>query len=179
MKALAPAALLGLVVCFMSSCLPEATEEETNQMCDRLIELRGVIDIVTISDAITVVEKDYKEKSEQVLEHQKSTIEGLEIERDESLTNAKNDDQKKQINEDFEKNKQAVIKKYTLRLNALEPTKQTSIEKAKDKAAASNAEQEQAVQTCAKQSKAEGTSQKKAKCRIEATSLDQYWNACR
>ncbi|MCP4606160.1 MAG: hypothetical protein GY847_37545 [Proteobacteria bacterium] len=172
--------ILGVLIGICTtSCLPDATDEEIKQMCGKLVELRGEVDVVTVTDAVTVVKKEYTQKQQELEKKQAEALKYWEQENEETLSKASTDAEKKKIEEEIAKGKEEIITKYKVKLENLNPLQNTEIKKVTVSAQRSQADWEEAVGKCVTSSKAEGVKQSIAQCRIAAMSVDKYWNACR
>ncbi len=162
-----------------AACLPDATQEEMEQMCGKLIDLRGEVDVVTVTDAVTVVKKEFQKQHLELQEQQASELKDLGQEREEALAKAANDEEKEKIEKEMAAEKEAIIAKYKPQIEQLNPRRDTAIKEVTKEAQQTRAEWEQAVGECVATSQNEGVKQKTAKCRLNAGSLDEYWNSCR
>jgi len=179
MKRVSTVILLVFVGSIVVSCLPKASEEECRQMCENLVNLRGENNLVTVSDAISVVEKDYVMKEQSLKERMEQEITAWDNEMNDKITGVEKETDKAEIKKEYKKKKAEVKKRYKPQIEKLGPSKKEAINEAKEKAAASENEVKIAVDQCAEKAVKEGTTQKVAQCRINATTSDKYWNGCR
>ncbi len=161
------------------ACLPDATQQEMEQMCGKLIDLRGEVEIVTVTDAVTVVKKEYQKRHQELAGKQAGELETLGQENEEALAKAANDEEKAKIEKEMTAAKEAIIARYKPQIEQLKPQRDTAVKEVAQKAEQSKAKWEEAIAECVATSKKEGVMQKVAQCRVNAQSLDQYWNACR
>jgi hypothetical protein len=161
------------------ACMPDATPEEMNQMCQNLVELRGEVELVTVSDAVSSVKEDFAEKEANLKTRQQKAIEGITVRKTEALTQAADDEDKKKLEEEFAGQVVASNEKYEAEIKGLEPRLAEEEKEATTQANASRAKWDGLVDECVATSQKEGVKQKTAQCRIAAKSSDEYWNSCR
>ncbi|MCP4675737.1 MAG: hypothetical protein GY854_09575 [Deltaproteobacteria bacterium] len=161
------------------ACLPDATQEEMEQMCGKLVELRGEVEVVTVTDAVTVVKKEYQKKHLELTEKKAAELKDLGQRREEALAKAADDEEKAKIEKEMTAEKEAIIARYLPQIEELNPQRETAVKDVSKKAQQSKAEWDEAMGECIATSQKEGVKQKVAQCRTDAKNLDQYWNSCR
>ncbi len=192
-----------------TSCVPQATDEELNQMCENLVKLRGKIELKPADALVTKIETDFADKKKRLGERQERDLKNWDDELaaklkelEEKEAKAKEEDkgkkkkkkkgkkdeaeeeedfaaQKKKLEEDYASRKEATKKKYAEELKKIGPEKDKAVADAKKKAGEAVGKKKEAVDKCVADAKKEGVFQEVAQCRIKATSTDQYWNVCR
>jgi hypothetical protein len=161
------------------SCAPAATDEELNQMCARLVELRGEIDATPLAERVGEVEKEFVREEKRLKDWMARDLKSWDDELATKLGELEDEEEKKKLTEEYAKQKEITRGKHQPGIDALEPKKKEAIEAIKKKVAASEQEVAAAVAECVGQAKKEGVSQKLAQCRIKAADKDAYWNKCR
>lgn len=179
MNKLLKAGLLFLVGALSASCISKATEDEVKQMCENLVRLRGEVELVTVSDAITVVEEDYKRRRQQLDTMKEQDIKDWDDELSAKLADAENEDEKAKLRKEYAERQKEVIARYEPQIVELEPSKKEAMERAKQRAKDSEMAWVSEVDRCVSSALEEGVNQTVAQCRITAESTDKYWNGCR
>ncbi len=179
MRKLGSVMVFFIIGVFMISCLPKATDEESKQMCENLVKLRGEIEMVTVKDAVNVVQKDFTSQKADLEKRKTRELEVLDEELNARLGEVKDDKEKEPIKEEYTKHKQEVETRYAGKIEGLAPAKAKAEQDAKEKAQAAAQQAAEAVETCVAESQKDGVTQKVAQCRISASNTDEYWNVCR
>lgn len=164
---------------WVTACMPAATDDELNQMCDNLVKLRGEISKASEKELIAAEEERFKKEEIRLKEWKARDLKGWDEELEAKLAEAKKDDEKEALKAEYAKKKAITASKHDPDINALDGKKKEAIEAAKKKAKENEADWEAAVQECIDKAKAQGITQKVAQCRITADSVDHYWNRCR
>lgn len=192
---IALSALLGgfLVI----SCFPEATEDEIKQMCANLSKLRGESALKPVSELTAEINRRFEDRKTRFENRQARDLKALddelaaklkeldEAEAEKPKKKAKGDEEepaleekKKSLQEEYEEKKNKVKARFAGLLKDLAPQKEEALEKAKKKHEKDKVEAEKASQKCIEDAKKQGVKQKLAQCRINADSVDKYWNIC-
>lgn len=161
------------------ACEPRATEEETKEMCSKLVELRGEVEVVTVKDAITVLDESYAQKEKEILAQKQTALTNLDGELTEALGEVKKDDEKTKVENEFAARRETLNAAYAAKLDELKPEREAEADKITQRAELSRAEWEKAVDACLSDPLIKGTTQRVANCRLQSASLDEFWNSCR
>ncbi len=161
------------------SCLPKASEEDCNKMCENLLNLRGEIDTSTEKERIAKVEAQFQKEEKRLTDWMAKDLKGWDDELNAKLAQLKKNKEKKSLEEEYAQKKEVTRQQHLPGINDLKPKKEAAIKKAKEDAAASSATWKKALDECVAEALKEGTPKKIADCRIAATGTDQYWNTCR
>lgn len=162
-----------------AGCLPNATPEETNQMCENLIKLRGEIDRSTEAELKKKVEAQFAKEEKRLRDWMAKDLKSWDDEMAQKLEAAKDDAEKEKIEKDYAHKKDVTSQQHLPGIKELGPKKAEAIKEASEKAKENAAMWKKAITDCLDQAKKEGVSQKSAQCRIKAQSTDEYWNQCR
>jgi len=162
-----------------TSCAPAATDQELNDMCGNLVDLRSQKKIPTEEEVLSKVEKSFKSKEKNLKDWKNNDTKFLDNELKTKLEKLKSDKEKKALEEDYDKKKEIGTKKFDADTKALGQAKAEEIEEAKDTITKQVAKRAESVKKCVEEAKKEGINQTLAQCRIKAQSKDKYWNACK
>lgn len=163
----------------VSGCITKATDEELESMCDNLVRLRGEIPKPSSAKIESDISMRFQEKAKTIEQNNQSEIQFLTEEMNEKIEAAATDKDKAAIQDEYEKQMNAVKARIKPELEAMTAKKSRALEEAKVKVKESEEEWHAAVETCIADAKKESVSQKLARCRIQANSTDKYWNVCR
>jgi hypothetical protein len=172
-------ATLSLAALYAAGCVPSATDDELKQMCENLVKLRGDIDDSSEKALIAAEEERFKKEAIRLKDWKARDLKGWDDELAAKLAEVEKEEDKEALKAEYEKKKAVTASKHDPGIAALDGKKKQAIEDAKKKFIENQAARDGAIRDCVDTAKTEGINQKVAKCRIGATSTDQYWNACR
>ncbi len=184
MSRFATSLVLALVVCSFISCITKATEDELKKACINLLELRGEYEVVSIDDAVADIEERYAAKQKEVQDQKVAALQLVDAELAEKRANIDEKDNeaaaeaKKKFVEEMEKKKSDTNKHFDQTSERLNNDKLNDLTETKKKAAESADEVKTVVDECVSKSLADAQSQKMARCRSGAQTIDKYWNGC-
>ena len=171
--------MCGWIGMLVSACVTKATEDELEIMCDNLVKLRGEISKPSSATIESDISVKFTEETKKLQESQMSAENSLNDEMQTKLEAAQNDEEKVEIQKEYAAKMEALKAKLKPELEAMNTQKQAAIEEAKEEAEANEAAWRTAVDECLTDAKKESVSQEVARCRIQATTTDKYWNGCR
>jgi exonuclease VII large subunit len=175
---------LALIACFFISCITKATEDEIKKACKNLLELRGEYEVVSIEDAVADIEERYAAKQKEVQDQKVAALQAVDAELAEKLANIDEKDNegaaeaKKKLLEEIDKKKSDTNHNFDQTSERLNNDKLNDLAEAKNQAAESADEVKTVIDECVSKSLADGMSQKMARCRSGAPTIDKYWNGC-
>jgi hypothetical protein len=170
---------LSFMALFAVGCIPNATDDELKQMCENLVKLRGDIDNSSEAQLIAAEEERFKKEAIRLEDWKARDLKGWDDELQAKLAGVEKEEEKEALQAEYAKKKAITASKHDPGIAALDGKKKQAIEAAKKKAVENQAAWDGAVRDCTEKARQEGVSQKMAQCRITASSVDQYWNACR
>jgi hypothetical protein len=168
-----------IIVFAASGCIPDATDAEIQEMCEKLTELRGEVQLVTVSEAITVVEKEYAQKKAKLEKRRDASLNAAEAAHQEELGEADSPEAKAKLAKKHEERKKEIDERFEQQVAELTPGLKEAKKEASADASRKQGEWQEHVDKCIDESKQQGVKQPVAQCRIKAKSTDTYWNRCR
>jgi recombinational DNA repair ATPase RecF len=171
-----------LLAVLAGGCLPAATDQEIEKMCENLVRLRGEADLTPVEERIAAIDKDIAARKAGLESRHAQTVEGLD--RDLAARLAEIGEQAKPedraaIEQEIATRKADAETQRAEALSRLEPDREARVAEAREKLEQAKATAKTAIEDCAGKARTEGVTQKLAQCRAEAGSTDQYWNQCR
>ena len=161
------------------ACVTQATDDELNEMCDNLVDLRGEIPNPSVETITGDISMKFDKQTKQLEASRTQEQNMLNKEMQEKLEAAKTDDEKDEIRKEYKERIEEVSSQHAPRMAAINAEKSEALEGAKKTAAENRSLWTEAVGQCVADAKKEGVSQKIARCRIQAKTTDKYWNGCR
>lgn len=166
----------------LSGCLPKATDQEIEQMCENLVKLRGGADLTPLEERIARIDKelearkgDIEKRYETEAEALARNLEGRLAELGEDAT----EEEQAAIEESDAERKAEAARNRDEALEHLGSDREQRVAEAGKRLEQGRSKAAAGIRECADEARAVGVTQKLAQCRIEATSTDQYWNLCR
>jgi len=161
-----------------AGCVEKPTEQELDQMCRHLEELRGEVDTTPIDQIVGDLEKQFNARLEKLQTETDVALKAVDAELAEKLKTAATDDDKEKLNAEYAPKKDQAAKDTDAAMQALSTERKDAIAKAKSEAEAGKAKLEENVKKCKSDKISSDVSRETAKCRIEAKTVDDFWNKC-
>jgi len=161
-----------------AGCLEKPTDQELDQMCRHLEELRGEVDTTPVDEIIGDLEKQFTARLEKLQSETDAALKAVDAELAEKLKTAATDDDKAKLNAEYAPKKDQAAKDTDAAMQALSTERKDAIAKAKSEAEAGKAKLEENVKKCKVDKISSDISKETAKCRMDAKSVDDFWNKC-
>jgi uncharacterized protein (DUF4415 family) len=170
--------LAALGASLAAGCIERPTDQELDQMCRHLEELRGEVDTTPIDQVIGDLEKGFTARLDKLQSETDAALKAVDAELEERLKAAANDDEKEKLNAEYAPRKDQAAKDTDAAMQALSTERKDAIAKAQAEAEAGKAKLEQNVKKCKTDKISSDISRETARCRINAKSVDDFWNKC-
>ncbi|MDD5309005.1 MAG: hypothetical protein PHU25_16955 [Deltaproteobacteria bacterium] len=181
MKKMLSIAIVMAVPLFLGACSEPATDAEIGEMCARLVELKGEIDVAPPDAAIAAAEKDAADQLAKIGPAKEAALKALDAELAAKLAEnkkMKKEDQKK-LADEYAAKKKAAEEAAAAKIAQIGKEKDTAVSHAKIKAEEATAARAKAIETCKTESATYGVSKEIVQCRIKADTVDTYYNKCK
>jgi chemotaxis protein histidine kinase CheA len=161
-----------------AGCIERPTDQELDEMCRHLEQLRGEVDTTPIDEKIGELEKDFTARLEKLQGETDAALKAVDAELEEKLKAATTDEEKEKLNAEYAPKKDDAAKNTDAAMQALATERKDAIAKARADAEAGKAKLEENVKKCKTDKISSDISKETAKCRIDAKSVDDFWNKC-
>jgi hypothetical protein len=159
-------------------CMDRPTDQDLDQMCRHLEELRGEVDTTPVDQIVGDLDKQFTARLEKLQSEADTALKAVDADLDAKLKEAKTDDEKAKLNEEYAPKKDQAAKNIDTEMQALATERKDAVAKAKSEAEAGKAKLEENVKKCKTDKISSDVSKETAQCRIKAKSVDDFWNKC-
>jgi hypothetical protein len=165
----------------LAACSEPATDAEIGEMCAKLVQLKGDIDLTPPDAAIAAAEKDAATQLAKVAPEKDAALKALDTELAAKLAENKKmkKEEQQKLNDEYAARKKAAEESATAKIALIGKEKDTAISHAKIKAEEAKAAREKAIADCKTESATYGVTKEIVECRIKADTVDTYWNKCK
>jgi hypothetical protein len=170
--------LAGLIALLPAGCVEKPTDQELDQMCRHLEELRGEVNMKPIDEVVGELEKDFTARLEKLQTEADAALKSVDAELEAKLKEAKTDEEKAKLNEEYAPKKDQAAKDTDAAMQGLADERKDAIAKAKAEAEADKAKLEENVKKCKTDRISSDISRETARCRTGAKTVDEFWNKC-
>ena len=161
-----------------AGCIERPTDQELDEMCRHLEELRGEVDTTPIDETLAELEKDFTARLEKLQKATDEALAAIDAELQAKLDAAGTDEEKAKLNEEYAPKKDQAAKENDKAMQDLATERTNAVQAAKDKAEAGAKQLEENVKKCKTDRISSDISKETAQCRIKAQSVDAFWNKC-
>jgi hypothetical protein len=165
-------------VSLVAGCMEKPTEQDLDQMCRHLEELRGEVDTTPVDQIVGDLEKGFTARLEKLQSETDAALKAGDAELEAKLKEATTDDAKAALNAEYAPKKDQAAKDTDKAMQDLANERKDAIAKAQAEAEAGKAKLEENVKKCKTDKISSDISKETAKCRIDAKSVDDFWNKC-
>ena len=172
------AALLGVGAFLACGCMPEATPEDIQKMCENFAHLNGSDKVPSKEAMVADVDAMFGQLEKDVKATRDEQIKLWEADLQVQLAAAKDDEQKASLQSLLEERKKQAEEKMQLDLASFAPRRVEEMAKVDGTIKTAKEEHRAAIQKCIDKASAEKITQELALCRIGAKTLDMYNQVC-
>jgi len=171
-------AFAALAALIAAGCIERPTDQELDQMCRHLEELRGEVDATPVDKIVGDLDKDFTARLEKLQGETDAALKAVDAELAEKLKAATTDEDKAKLNAEYAPKKDQAAKDTDAAMQALATERKETLAKARADADAAVKKLEENVKKCKTDKISSDISKETAKCRIGAKSVDEFWNTC-
>ena len=171
-------AFAALAALIAAGCIERPTDQELDQMCRHLEELRGEVDATPVDKIVGDLDKDFTARLEKLQGETDAALKAVDAELEEKLKAAATDEEKAKLNAEYAPKKDQAAKDTDAAMQALATERKETLAKARADADAAVKKLEENVKKCKTDKISSDISRETAKCRIGAKSVDEFWNTC-
>jgi hypothetical protein len=181
MRKILVSAMILAVPLLLAACSEPATDAEIGEMCAKLVELKGDINVAPPDAAIAAAEKEAADQLAKVGPEKDAALKALDTELAAKLAENKKmkKEEQQKLNDECAAKKKAAEDAAVGKIAQIGKEKDTAISNAKIKAEEAKAAREKAIADCKTESATYGVTKEIVQCRIKADTADTYWNKCK
>jgi chemotaxis protein histidine kinase CheA len=162
----------------VAGCIEKPTDTELDLMCRHLEELRGEVDTTPIDEIVADLEKGFTARLEKLQSETDAALKAVDAELEAKLKEAKTDEEKAALNAEYSPKKDQAAKDTDKAMQDLANERKDAIAKAQAEAEAGKAKLAENIKKCKTDRISADVSKETAKCRIDAKTVDEFWNKC-
>lgn len=165
----------------IAACKSVATDQQIDQMCEKKLEITGVLRGTSYEDESKRISDEYQTKESKLKNEMDRDLRGLDdvlaLKIKDMGGDAAPAAKVNAAKEDIAKKKQAIVEQFEPLIEKLQPQKSYALKSAKEYTDKRAAEAQKAKADCLEDSKKNRIKEETALCRIQADSPDKY-NSC-
>jgi hypothetical protein len=161
-----------------AGCVEQPSEQDLDQMCRHLEELRGEVSTTPVEQIVGDLDKQFTARLEKLQSETDAALKGIDAELEAKLKAATNDEEKGKLNAEYAPKKDQAAKDTDAAMQALSTERKDAIAKAQAEAEAGKTKLEENVKKCKTDKISSDVSKETAQCRIKAKTVDDFWNKC-
>lgn len=164
-------------------CKSAATDGQINRMCERKLEISGVLRGTSYEDESKRISREYQKKEDDLKAEMNRDLKGMDdvlsvrLKDIEAEGGADKDAKIAAAKENIDKKKKAIVDQFEPLIAKLHPQKAYALKDAKEYTDKRSTAAHEAKGKCLQEAKKGNISEKTALCRIQSDSPDKY-NAC-
>jgi len=161
-----------------AGCIERPSEQELDQMCRHLEELRGEVDTTPVDQIVADLEKGFTARLEKLQGETDAALKAVDAELEAKLKAATTDEEKAKLNAEYAPKKDQAAKDTDKAMQDLANERKDAIAKAQAEAEAGVAKLGENIKKCKTDKISSDISKETALCRIKAKAVDEFWNNC-